>query len=119
MEIILTSSKRKPILIESDRIYKSNFQNCVNICNIKRYSRNKSLEAVFCRKIYYTIRGLLKKSVSENKGGNWIDVLPTITKQYENRVHTSTKLTPIQAPLKKNEGYVYHTLLDKSKKIKP
>ena len=46
-------------------------------------------------------------------------VLPTITKQYNNRIHSSTKLTPIQASLKKNEGFVYKNLLDKRKKIKP
>ena len=46
-----------------------------------------------------------------------IDVLPKITKQYNNRIHSSTKLTPIQASLKKNEGYVYINLLDKRKKI--
>ena len=46
---------------------------------------------------------------------NWIDILPTKTKQY-NRIYSSTKLTPIQANLKKNEGYVYYNLLDKRKK---
>ena len=30
-----------------------------------------------------------------------------------------TKLTPIQASLKKNEGYVYKNLLDKRKKVTP
>ena len=40
-------------------------------------------------------------------------------KNNNNRVHSSTKLTPIQARLKKNEGYVYKNLLDKRKKIKP
>ena len=35
-----------------------------------------------------------------------------------NRIHSSTKLTPIQASLKKNEGHVYQSLLDKRKKIK-
>ena len=39
--------------------------------------------------------------------------------QYHNRIHSSTKLTPIQPSLKKNEGYVYKTLLDKRKKITP
>ena len=38
--------------------------------------------------------------------GNWFDVLPTITKKYNNRIHSSTKLTPIRASLKKNGGYV-------------
>ena len=39
-------------------------------------------------------------------------MLPKITKQYNDRIHSSTKLTPIQASLKKNEGYVYKNLLD-------
>ena len=51
--------------------------------------------------------------------GKWIDVLPTLAKQYINRIHSSTKLTSIQANLKKNAGFVYKILLDKRKKIKP
>ena len=34
-------------------------------------------------------------------------------------MNSSTKLTPIQASLKKSEGFVYKNLLDKRKKIKP
>ena len=45
--------------------------------------------------------------------------LPTITKQYNNKVHSYTKLTPTQASLKKNESFVYQKLLDKRNKIKP
>ena len=60
-----------------------------------------------------------KKLVFEKSDGKWIDILPIITKQYNNRIHSSTKLTPIQASLKKNEGYVYKILLDKRKKITP
>ena len=44
---------------------------------------------------------------------------PTVTKQYNIRFHSSSKLTPIQAKLKKSEAYVYQNLLDKRKKIKP
>ena len=40
-------------------------------------------------------------------------------KQYNNRIHSSTKLTPIQASSKKNEGYVYKNFLGNSEKIKP
>ena len=36
-----------------------------------------------------------------------------------NRVHNSTKLTPVQASLKMKEGYIYNKLLDKGKKKKP
>ena len=51
--------------------------------------------------------------------GNWIDVSPKITKQYNNRIHSSTKMTPIRASLKENEGFVHNNLIGKRKKITP
>ena len=87
--------------------------------NIKLYSRNSSYGAVFAERFNRTIKYLPKQILSEQGDAKWIDVLPNITKQYNNRIHSSNKLTPIQASLKKNEGYVYKNLLDKRKKIKP
>ena len=121
-ENILKSSKRKPNLIESDRskdFYNNNFQTFLNKNNIKLYSRSSSFGAVFAERFNRTIRDLLKKIVFENGDGNWIDVLPTITKQYNNKVHSSTKLSPKDAYLKKNDLLVYKNLSDKRKKVKP
>ena len=121
-ENILIDSKRKPNLIESDcgkEFYNNIFQDFLNKNDIKLYSRNTFLGAVFAERFNPTIRDLLKKPVFEKGDGKWIDILPTITKQYNNKVHSSTKLTPIQASLKKNEGYVYKNLSDKRKKTKP
>ena len=121
-ENILTNSKRKPNLIELDRgkeFYNIIFQEFLNKNNIKLYSRNSSYGAVFAGRFNRTIRDLLKRPVFEKGDGNWIDVLQTITKQYNNKTHSSTKLTPTQASLKKNEGYIYENLLDKRKKVKP
>ena len=121
-ENILTNSKRKPNLVESDRgkeFYNNIFQDFLNKNNIKLYSRNSSYGAVFAERFNRTIRDLLKKIVFEQGDAKWIDVLQTITKQYNNRIHSSTKLSPIQASLKKNEGFVYKNLLDKRKKVKP
>ena len=118
----MISSKRKPNLIESDRgkeFYNNIFQDFLNKINIKLYSRKSSVGAVFAERFNRTIRDLLKKIVFEHGGANWIDILPKITKQYNNRIHSSTRLSPIQASLKKNEGLVYKNLLDKRKKIKP
>ena len=121
-ENILIDSKRKPNLIETDRgkeFYNNIFQDFLNKNNIKLYSRNSSFGSVFAERFNRTIRDLLNKPVFEKGDGKWIDVLHTITKQYNNRRHSSTKLTPIQASLKKNEGYVYKNLLDKREKITP
>ena len=121
-ENILKSSRRKPNLIESDdgsQFVGKFFTNLLNTKNIQRYSKNTSLGAVFSERYNKSIGNLLKKPVFERCDGNWIDVMPTITKQYNNRIHSLTKVTPIQASLKKNEGYVYKKLLDKRKKVKP
>ena len=121
-ENILISSKRKPNLIESDRgkeFYNNIFQDFLNKNNIKLYSRNSLYGAVFAERFNRTIRDLLKKPVFKKGDGKWIDILQVITKQYKNKVHSSTKLTQIQASLKKNEGFVYKNLTDKRNKIKP
>ena len=99
-ENILIGSKRQPNLIESDRgkeFYNNIFQDLLKKNNIKIYSRNSSYGAVFAERFNRTIRDLLKKPVFEKGDGNWIDILATITKQCNNRIHSATKLTPIQA----------------------
>ena len=121
-ENILIKSKRKPNLIETDRgkeFYNNIFQDFLNKNDIKHYSRNSSYGAVFAERFNRTIRDLLKKIVFEQGDANWIDILPTITKQYNNRTHSSTKLSPKDASLKKTEGLVYKNLLDKRQKVKP
>ena len=113
----LITSKRKPNLIESDRdeeFYNNKFQNFLIINNIKHYS----LGAVFLERFNRTFKDLLKRLVFEKGDSNWIRILPGRTKQYKKRVHSSTKLTPIQAGLKKNEGFNYQNFLDKRKKNK-
>ena len=118
----MISSKRKPGLFESDlgkEFYNNIFQDFLNKNNIKLYSRNSSYGAVFAERFNRTIRDLLKRPVFKKDESNWVDVLPTITKQYINRIHSSTKMVQTQASLKKNEGFVHKNLLDKRKKITP
>ena len=109
-------------MIESDpgkEFYNNIFQDFLNKNIIKTYSRNSSYGAVVADRFNRTIRDPLKRPVFEKGDGTWIDVLPKITKQYNNRIHSSTKLTPVQGSLKKNEAFVYKKFLDKRKKIKP
>ena len=66
--------------------------------------------------LFVLLEIFLKNLFFEKGDGKWIYVLPTKAKQYINRIYSLTKLKPIQACLKKNEGYVYIILLDKRKK---
>ena len=106
---ILISSKRKPNVIENEcgkEFYNKIFQDFLHKNNIKHYSRESSYGGVFAERFNRYIRDLLKRPVFEKSDGNWVDVLQTRTKQYNNRIHSSTKWTPIQASLKKNGGFV-------------
>ena len=79
----MRSSKRKPGLIESDRgkeVCNNIFQGFSNDNNIKLYSRNSSYRAAFAERFNHSIRNLLKKPDFEKNERNWIDVLPTKTK---------------------------------------
>ena len=91
---MLKTSKRKPDSFKSDRVkelYNIIFQNFLNKIKIKHYSRKTDLGAVFAERFDKIIRSFLKEPVFEKDDGNWIDILPTITKQYKNSIHSSTK----------------------------
>ena len=101
---ILLTSKRSPNLIESDdgKEFVNKFRtDSLKKNHIKRSSRYKSLGAVFAEKFNCTVRDIFKKSVFQSSDGNWNDILPTLTKQYKNTKHSTTRLTPNQAFLKK------------------
>ena len=88
------NTNRKPDLIETDRgkeFYNSIFQIFLNKKHIKHCSRNTSLGAVFAERFIKSIRNPMKKPVFERSDAKWVDILPTITKQYNNEVHSSTE----------------------------
>ena len=50
---------------------------------------------------------------------NWLSELPSVIKKYNNTIHHSTKMKPIDACLKINEKEVYSSLQDKRKRLNP
>ena len=55
----------------------------------------------------------------EKGRADWSIELPSVTKQYNNAIHSSTKMTPVQASKKTNEKLVYSNLQDKRRKLDP
>ena len=66
-----------------------------------------------------TSRNLLKKPVFLAGEASWINELPSVIKKYNNSIHSSTKMTPIQASKKSNEKEVYSNLQDRRVKRQP
>ena len=113
---ILTTSKRKPLKIEADRgseFYNSIFQNFLKSKNIQPYSRYTDKGPSIAERVIRTIRNLLKNPVFLAGNADWISTLPSVTKQYNNTIHSSIKMTPNQASKKSNEKIVYSNLQDR------
>ena len=119
---ILSTSKRKPIKIESDRgteFYNSIFQNLLKSKNIQHYSRYTDKGPSIAERVIRTIRNLLKKPVFLAGNADWVSELPSVIKQYNNTFHHSIKMKPIDASKKSNEKLVYNNLKDDRDKQLP
>ena len=113
--IVLTTSKRHLLKIESDRgaeFYNNIFQFFLNNKNIQHYSRFTDKGPSIAERVIRTIRNLLKKPIFLAGEASWINELPSVIKQYNNTIHSSMKMTPVQASKKSNEKLVYTNLED-------
>ena len=119
---IIKTSKRKPNLLETDdgkEYVNKIFNEFLNNNKIKRYSRYTDKGAVFAERFNKTIRNLLKKPVFEKGRADWLSELPSVIKQYNNTIHNSIKMTPVQASKKSNEKIVFDNLRDDRQKQRP
>ena len=119
---ILSSSKRKPLKMESDRgseFYNSTFQIFLKVKSIHHYCRFTDKGPSIAERVIRTVRKLLKKPVFEKEKADWLSELPSVIKQYNNTIHSSIKMTPNQASKKSNEKIVYNNLKDKREFRKP
>ena len=121
MSNILTTSKRKPLKRESDRgseFYNNIFQNYFKIEIIHHYSRFTDKSPSIAERVIRIICNLIKKPVFEKGNADWISELQSVIKHYNNTIHQSIKMTPIEASKTINEKEVYSNLKDKIKNSK-
>ena len=119
---ILSTSKGKPLKIESDRgteFYNSIFQNFLKSKNIQHYSRYTDKGPSIAERVIRTVRNLLKKPMFLAGNADWLSELPSVIKQYNNKVHHSNKMKPIDASKKSNQKLVYNNLKDDREVRKP
>ena len=118
----ITSSKQIFVELESDRVkerYNSSFQVFLKVKNIYLYSRYTEKGPSIVERVIETIHNLLKQPVFEKGNAYWISDLPSVIKKNNNTIHSSTKMTLIQAFKKSNEKIVYSNLQDRRARQKP
>ena len=87
--------------------------------NIQHYSRYTDNGPSIAERVIRPVRNLLKKPVFLAGNANWLSDVLSITKKYNNTIHHTTKMTPIQASKKANQKEVYSNLQDKRKILNP
>ena len=121
-QIFYQHETRSPVKLESDRgkeWYNFVFQTFLRSKNIQHYSRHPDKGPSIAERVFRTLRNLLKKPVFLAGKADWLSELPSVIKQYNNIIHSSTKMKPIDASKKSNEKEVYSNLQEKRWNLNP
>ena len=70
-------------------------------------------------KVERTLRSFFKEPIFPEGNADWISELPSVIKKYNNTVHSSKKMKPIDASKKLNEKIIYSNLQDRRDRQKP
>ena len=102
---ILESSKRKSKFFETDDGKNLNkpFTDSSIKNKIRKNSRYSSEGAVFAERFNICVKIFLKEPVFGKSPANFIDELNAVTKMYNRKKPSSTKSTPNEASIEKNE----------------
>ena len=90
--------------------------------NIELYSTENEEKSSIVERWIRTMKEKMWKYFTDNNTYNYMNVLPDLVEDYNNTVHSSTKLTPIDASKEKNELNVWRNLYPdryKINKLKP
>ena len=78
--------------------------------NIHHYSRYTDKGPSIAERVRGTVRNILRKPVFEKRKDDWLSELPSVGKKYNDTIHHSLKITPIEASKKSIEKEVYSNL---------
>ena len=77
---------------------------------IELYSTENEEKSSVVERWIRTMKEKMRKYFTTNSTNVYIDVLPDLVREYNNTIHSSIKMTPVEASEKKNEFKVWKTL---------
>lgn len=123
---ILDEAGSKPYMIVMDKGTEFNNSRFENFCkenNIKLINPQSQTHAAFVERFNRTLQGLIYKYMTEKETNKFINVLPSLVKTYNNRIHRMIQTTPYKAENDEDEALKINLLAsrnrEKLKKTKP
>ena len=111
--------ERKPMYIWSDKgseFYNRQVKELFKDNNIKLYSTENEEKSSVVERWIGTMKQYMFKYFTANQTFKYYDVLDELVKHYNNTVHSSIKMTPVQASKPKNQSTVYRNLYPDSER---
>lgn len=122
MRSIIEEASYTPTNLQSDQgkeFYNKHFQVLMKKHHINHYSTYSTKKAAIVERVIRTLKNLLFKEFSARGSYRWIELLPTITKIYNNRKHRTIGMKPID--VHENtilKAYDYLKILRKKRKFR-
>ena len=102
--------ERKPKFLWTDRgteFYNKQVQDLLNENNIKLYSTNNSeIKSAVIERFNRTFKNMMYKKFTENNNTIFYNILDELVNNYNNKYHSTIKMTPIEGSKKVNENKI-------------
>ena len=113
LETIFKERKPKKLWVDKGKeFYNNNVKGLVEL-----YSTENEEKSSIVERWIRTMKEKIWKYFTDNNTYTYIDVLPDLVEDYNNTVHSSIKMTPVEASKKKNELTVWRNLYPDRYKI--
>ena len=113
---IAKESRRIPQHIwvdEGKEFYNKNMDEWLKKNNIIRYSTHGEHKSAVVERFNRTLKTNMWKRFTAENTRNWINMLDKLLTEYNNKKHSTIKMTPIEASKKDNEEIVWNNLNNK------
>ena len=97
---IVLGKSRKPEKLRVDRgseFYNKTFKSLLKDYETKLYSTQSDLKAVFIERFNRTLLHIINKPMFINGDGNWVNILNDTVVTYNNKIHSTINMTPVDA----------------------
>lgn len=97
---------RKPKNLQTDdgkEFFNQKFKSLMDKHHINHYSTYSVLKASIVERFNRTLKSMMWKEFSANGSYNWIDIIKTLIKSYNNKVHRTIKMRPSDVTRKNSQ----------------
>jgi hypothetical protein len=101
---------------EESGIHSNKFQTFLMNENVALYTTGSEIGVSVVERFNRTLKNWMWKEFTKNGNKKWLNILPTLIDKYNNKKHSTIKMTPVDARKKQNYSTVYNRINNDNRK---